>query len=182
LTLKIHETELPDILLIEPVVHGDDRGFFFESFHADRFSDATGVGAEFVQDNHSRSARGVLRGIHYQITKPQGKLVRALAGEVLDVAVDLRKGSPNFGQHVTRRLSAENKLQLWIPPGFGHAFLALSEFAEIAYKTTEYWYGEYDRSIIWNDESIGIDWEISDPTLSGKDQKAPRLIEAELFD
>ena len=180
--MKIHETELPDILLIEPVVHGDDRGFFFESFHADRFSDATGVGAEFVQDNHSRSARGVLRGIHYQITKPQGKLVRALAGEVLDVAVDLRKGSPNFGQHVTRRLSAENKLQLWIPPGFGHAFLALSEFAEIAYKTTEYWYGEYDRSIIWNDESIGIDWEISDPTLSGKDQKAPRLIEAELFD
>jgi len=180
--LKIHETELPDILLIEPIVHGDDRGFFFESFHADRFSEATGVGADFVQDNHSRSAKGVLRGIHYQITKPQGKLVRVLAGEVLDVAVDLRRSSPNFGQHVKRKISAENKLQLWIPPGFGHGFLTLSDTAEIAYKTTEYWHSEFDRSIIWNDESLGIDWGVSDPALSGKDQKAPRLIEAELFD
>lgn len=180
--MKIHETELPDILLIEPIVHGDDRGFFFESFHADRFSEATGVGADFVQDNHSRSAKGVLRGIHYQITKPQGKLVRVLAGEVLDVAVDLRRSSPNFGQHVKRKISAENKLQLWIPPGFGHGFLTLSDTAEIAYKTTEYWHSEFDRSIIWNDESLGIDWGVSDPALSGKDQKAPRLIEAELFD
>jgi dTDP-4-dehydrorhamnose 3,5-epimerase len=180
--LKIHETELPDILLIEPVVHGDDRGFFFESFHADRFSEATGVGADFVQDNHSRSAKGVLRGIHYQITKPQGKLIRVLAGEVLDVAIDLRRSSPNFGQHVTRQLSADNKLQLWVPPGFGHGFLALSEYAEIAYKTTEYWYSEFDRSIIWNDESLGIDWKISEPTLSEKDQQAPRFIEADLFD
>lgn len=180
--MKIHETELPDILLIEPVVHGDDRGFFFESFHADRFSEATGVGADFVQDNHSRSAKGVLRGIHYQIQKPQGKLIRVLAGEVLDVAIDLRKSSPNFGQHVSRTLSAENKYQLWIPPGFGHGFLALSDVAEIAYKTTEYWHGEFDRSIIWNDESLGIEWGISNPALSDKDQHAPRLIEAELFD
>lgn len=153
-----------------------------ETYHADRFAELTGIGADFVQDNHSRSSQGVLRGIHFQVNRPQGKLVRAVIGEVLDVAVDLRRQSPNFGQHVSYRLSAQNKHQLWIPPGFGHGFLVLSEFAEIIYKTTDYWVGEFDRSVIWNDESLAIDWGIETPLLSEKDKTAPRLIEAELYD
>lgn len=180
--MKIIETELPDVLCIEPTVFGDDRGFFFESFNAQRFSEQTGIGADFVQDNHSRSKQGVLRGLHYQVTRPQGKLVRTVVGEVLDVAVDIRRGSPNFGRHVTQKLSAENKLQLWIPPGFAHGFLVLSDYAEILYKTTEFWFGEYDRSLIWNDESLGIDWGWNEPLLSDKDKEAPSLINAELFD
>lgn len=180
--MKVIETELPDVLCIEPTVYGDDRGFFFESFNADRFSELTGIGADFVQDNHSRSVRGVLRGLHYQVTRPQGKLVRTVAGEVLDVAVDVRRQSPNFGRHVAQRLSAENKHQLWIPPGFAHGFVVLSDYAEILYKTTEFWFSEYDRSLAWNDETLGIDWGIDDPILSEKDQQAPTLINAELFD
>lgn len=180
--MKIIETTLPDVLILEPKVFGDDRGFFLESYNQKVFQEATGVGADFVQDNHSRSARHVLRGIHYQLVHPQGKLVRAVVGEVLDVAVDLRRSSPHFGQHVAVRLSAENKRQLWIPPGFGHGFMVLSEFAEFLYKTTEYWYPEHDRTLAWNDPAVGIDWGVGEPLLSDKDTRGASLAEAEAFD
>jgi dTDP-4-dehydrorhamnose 3,5-epimerase len=180
--VKVITTAIPDVLIIEPKVFGDDRGFFFESFNRREFAELTGRDVEFVQDNHSRSAMGVLRGLHYQIQHSQGKLVRAVQGTVLDVAVDIRKNSPTFGRHVALELSAENKRMLWIPEGFAHGFVVLSETAEFLYKTTDYWYPEYERSIRWNDPEIGIDWCLeSAPLVSTKDAQGKSLSEAELF-
>jgi dTDP-4-dehydrorhamnose 3,5-epimerase len=155
--MKVTPTRIPDVLLIEPKVFGDDRGFFFESYNQKAFREATGLNVNFVQDNHSKSAKNVLRGLHYQIEQPQGKLVRVTHGEVFDAAVDIRKGSKTYGQWVGLILSAENKKQLWIPPGFAHGFLTLSETAEFLYKTTEYYSPEHERCIIWNDANIAID-------------------------
>lgn len=181
--MNIIPTDLPDIWILEPLVHGDDRGFFFESFNAQRFAELTGVNPAFVQDNHSRSARGVLRGLHYQIRQAQGKLVRVVAGEVWDVAVDIRRHSPYFGQWVGAYLSAANKRQLWLPPGFAHGFITLSDYAEFLYKTTDYYAPEHERCIIWNDPDLAIDWHHPEPPiLSGKDQQGQRLRDAELFD
>ena len=180
--MNVITTDLPDVLILEPKVFGDARGFFFESFNARAFEEATGVGVDFVQDNHSRSARGVLRGLHYQIEQPQGKLVRVVAGEVLDVAVDLRRSSPNFGAHVAVKLSGENKRMLWVPPGFAHGFLVLSESADFLYKTTDYYLPSAERCIAWNDPALAIDWGIEQPSLSAKDAAGKRLIEAELYD
>lgn len=176
-------TAIPDLLIIEPKVFGDDRGFFFESFNRRVFEQLTGRDADFVQDNHSRSAKNVLRGLHYQIRQPQGKLVRAVAGEVFDVAVDIRRSSPTFGQWVGTVLSAENKRMLWIPEGFAHGFVVLSEYAEFLYKTTDYWAPEHERSILWNDPGLAIDWHLAGatPLLSGKDQAGKPFQEAELF-
>ena len=180
--MQITTTAIPDLMIIEPKVWGDERGFFFESFHAQRFNQAVGREVVFVQDNHSRSRRGVMRGLHYQIQQPQGKLVRVISGEVFDVAVDLRKRSPTFGQWVGEILSAENKKQLWIPEGFAHGFLALSDYAEFLYKTTDYYAPEYERSIAWNDPTLTIDWHYQEqPELSAKDQKAVAFIDAEVF-
>jgi dTDP-4-dehydrorhamnose 3,5-epimerase len=156
--MKVTPTRIPDVLLIEPKVFGDDRGFFFESYNQKAFREATGLNVSFVQDNHSKSAKNVLRGLHYQIEQPQGKLVRVTQGEVFDAAVDIRKGSKTYGQWVGLILSAENKKQLWIPPGFAHGFLTLSETAEFLYKTTEYYSPEHERCIIWNDADIAIEW------------------------
>jgi len=176
-------TAIPDLLILEPRVFGDDRGFFFESFNARRFAELTGVETAFVQDNHSRSARGVLRGLHYQIRQPQGKLVRVVAGEVWDVAVDIRRGSSSFGQWQGAYLSAENKRQLWIPEGFAHGFVVLSESAEFLYKTTDYYAPEHERCIAWNDAELAIDWRYpGDPVLSEKDRAGARFRDAELFD
>ncbi len=180
--MKLIATIIPDLLIIEPTVYGDDRGFFFESFNQKRFAELTGVTAEFVQDNHSKSARGVLRGLHYQIQHPQGKLVRATQGRVFDVAVDIRKSSPTFGQYVGVELSADNKRMFWIPAGFAHGFVVLSETAEFLYKTTDYWYPAHERSILWNDPTLAIDWQLdSAPLLSGKDQLGKLLADAECF-
>ncbi len=181
--MQIVATAIPDLLVIEPRVFGDDRGFFYESFNQRRFTELTGVTDTFVQDNHSKSARNVLRGLHYQIKQPQGKLVRVIAGEVLDIAVDIRKSSPSFGKWVGIRLSAENKKMLWIPKGFAHGFVVLSESAEFLYKTTDYWAPEHERSIIWNDPDLNIDWQLGGnaPLLSAKDQAGKRLREAETF-
>jgi len=180
--MRITPTALPDVLVIEPQVFGDARGFFFESFNRRAFREATGLDLEFVQDNHSRSARGVLRGLHYQIRQPQGKLVRCVAGEVFDVAVDLRRSSPAFGRWTGVTLSAENKRIAWIPPGFGHGFLVLSEYAEFLYKTTDYYAPEHERSVAWNDPDIGIAWPIEgEPVLSAKDKTGARLRDAEAF-
>jgi dTDP-4-dehydrorhamnose 3,5-epimerase len=180
--VKVIPTELPDVLIIEPKVFGDERGFFYESFNAQAFKEATGVDCQFVQDNHSRSQRGVLRGLHYQIQQAQGKLVRATAGEVLDIAVDIRRSSPTFGQWVGVLLSAENKRQLWIPAGFAHGFVVLSESAEFLYKTTDYYAPAHERCIRWDDPSLAIDWQLSEaPQLSGKDQAGVLLADAELF-
>lgn len=154
--MTITQTDIPDVLIIEPKVFGDDRGFFFESFNQKQFEQAIGRSVAFVQDNHSRSAKNVLRGLHYQIQHPQGKLVRVVHGEVFDVAVDIRKGSPTFGKWVGVVLSAENKKQLWVPEGFAHGFVVLSETAEFLYKTTDYWYPEHERSIVWNDTALNI--------------------------
>ena len=175
---------IPDVMLIEPKVFGDARGFFFESFNQRAFNDATGTNHQFVQDNHSRSSRGVLRGLHYQIQRPQGKLVRVVQGAVFDVAVDIRKSSPTFGKWVGAELSADNHRQLWVPPGFAHGFLVLSDTAEFLYKTTDYYAPEYERCIVWNDPSISVEWPIfvQNPTLSAKDQKGSFLNEAEVFD
>jgi dTDP-4-dehydrorhamnose 3,5-epimerase len=174
---------IPDVIVFEPRVFGDDRGFFFESFNHKVFEEVVGRPVRFLQDNHSRSAKGVLRGLHYQIKQPQGKLVRVTSGEVFDVAVDLRKSSATFGQWVGLVLSAENKKQLWIPEGFAHGFVVLSEHAEFLYKTTDYWAPEYERSLAWNDASVGIDWPVDQqPVLSAKDQKAVRFEVAETFD
>ena len=176
-------TAIADVLVLEPKVFGDARGFFFESFNARDFAQATGLTHDFVQDNHSKSARGVLRGLHYQIQHPQGKLVRVVQGEVFDVAVDLRRRSPTFGRWVGERLSAENQRQLWVPPGFAHGFVVLSESAEFLYKTTDYWYPEHERSLLWNDPALGIDWPISDaPNLAAKDAAAALLKDAEVFE
>ncbi|MBV7535948.1 dTDP-4-dehydrorhamnose 3,5-epimerase [Duganella sp. sic0402] len=181
--MNVIQTPLQGLLVLEPRVFGDDRGFFFESFNARRFAELTGVNAEFVQDNHSRSSKGVLRGLHYQIQQAQGKLVRATAGTVFDVAVDIRKNSPTFGQWYGIELSAENKRQMWIPPGFAHGFVVTSDSAEFLYKTTDYWAPEHERSILWNDPAIGIQWPELDtaPLLSGKDAAATVLADAEVF-
>lgn len=174
--------DIPDVIVFEPKVFGDDRGFFFESFNHRVFEEVVGRAVEFVQDNHSRSAKGVLRGLHYQIQQPQGKLVRVISGEVFDVAVDLRKRSATFGKWVAVHLSAENKKQLWIPEGFAHGFVVLSQSAEFLYKTTDYWAPEHERSLAWNDPSIGIEWPmIEPPALSAKDQKAVGFDVAEVF-
>jgi dTDP-4-dehydrorhamnose 3,5-epimerase len=179
--MKITPTAIPEVLLIEPKVFGDERGFFFESFNLRAFKEATGLEPNFVQDNHSKSQRNVLRGLHYQIEQPQGKLVRVVAGEVFDVAVDIRKGSPTFGKWVGDILSAENKKQLWIPPDFAYGFLVLTESAEVLYKTTDYWYPEHERCIRWNDPQLAIGWPLRGmPILSGKDAAAPLLAQAEL--
>ncbi len=181
--MKVITTAIPDLLIIEPMVFGDARGFFFESFNKRRFAELTGETAEFVQDNHSKSARHVLRGLHYQIQQAQGKLVRAVAGEVLDVAVDIRKSSPTFGQSVCVNLSAENKRMFWVPPGFAHGFVVLSESAEFLYKTTDFYAPEHERSILWNDPALGIDWQLNGatPLLAAKDQAAKLLKDAEVF-
>jgi dTDP-4-dehydrorhamnose 3,5-epimerase len=176
-------TAIPDVLILEPKVFGDARGFFFESFNARDFAQATGVDAQFVQDNHSKSAKGVLRGLHYQIQHAQGKLVRVVQGSVFDVAVDLRKSSPTFGRWAGVELSADNCRQMWVPPGFAHGFVVLSESAEFLYKTTDYWYPEHERSLAWNDPAIGVEWPIDfAPQLAAKDQAGKLLAEAELFD
>ncbi|MBA5688098.1 dTDP-4-dehydrorhamnose 3,5-epimerase [Rugamonas apoptosis] len=180
--MNVMTTPLEGLLVLEPRVFGDDRGFFYESFNARRFAEVTGVTAPFVQDNHSRSARNVLRGLHYQIQQAQGKLVRVTAGAVFDVAVDLRQRSPTFGQWYGLELSAENKRQLWIPAGFAHGFMVTSEAAEFLYKTTDYWAPEHERSILWNDPAIGITWPLDGaPLLSGKDQAGKLLAEAEVY-
>lgn len=180
--MKIGPTTLPGVMLIEPRVFGDDRGFFFESFNHRVFMENTGLAPTFVQDNHSRSARNVLRGLHYQIKQPQGKLVRVTTGEVFDVAVDIRRGSPTFGRWFGQVLSAENKKQLWIPPDFAHGFLVLSDFAEFLYKTTDYWAPEHERCIRWNDPALAIDWPLAfgQPTLSAKDALGQSFAEATL--
>lgn len=175
-------TAIPDVLILEPRVFGDDRGFFFESFNRRAFAELAGREVDFVQDNHSRSAKNVLRGLHYQIRHPQAKLVRVIQGRVLDVAVDIRRSSPTFGKHVALELSAENKRMMWIPEGFAHGFVTLSESAEFLYKTTDYWYPEHERCIRWDDPALGIDWELGTaPVLSGKDAQGKLLAEAELF-
>lgn len=181
--MKATPTAIPDVLIIEPKVFGDERGFFFESFNRRQFAALIGREVDFVQDNHSRSAQNVLRGLHYQIEHAQGKLVRVIQGEVFDVAVDLRKSSPSFGLHVSAQLSAENKRMLWIPEGFAHGFMVLSESAEFLYKTTDYWAPEFERGLLWNDPALGIQWPVqgSAPTLSVKDQQAALLATAELF-
>ena len=172
---------LPDVLLIEPRVFGDTRGFFFESYNRRAFSEV-GIGAEFVQDNHSRSARGVLRGLHYQIDHAQGKLVRVIAGEVYDVAVDMRRSSPTFGRSIGMKLSAQDKQMLWIPAGFAHGFLVLSEAAEFVYKTTDYWYPEHERSLLWSDSALGIAWPSREaPTLAAKDAAGTPLALADAY-
>ena len=180
--MKATPTAIPDVIVIEPKVFGDERGFFFESYNEKVFSELTGVKPNFVQDNHSRSARNVLRGLHYQIKQPQGKLVRVTEGEVFDVAIDLRKDSPTFGQWVGERLSAQNKKQMWVPEGFAHGFLVLSDQAEFLYKTTDYYAPEYERCIRWDDTEIGIQWpEGITPILSGKDEKGASFSAAETF-
>jgi len=180
--MNIFPTAIPDVLRVEPRVFGDPRGFFFESFNARAWQDATGLELQFVQDNHSRSARGVLRGLHYQVRQSQGKLVRVVVGEVFDVAVDLRRGSTTFGQWVGERLTAENKRQMWIPPGFAHGFLVLSAVAEVLYKVTDYYAPEWERAILWNDPRVGIAWPLAggEPVLSDKDRDAPLLAELEV--
>ena len=180
--MKVLSLTIPDVLVLEPKVFGDDRGFFFESFNARAFEEATGLKREFVQDNHSKSAKHVLRGLHYQIQQPQGKLVRVTQGEVFDVAVDLRKSSKSFGQWVGVHLSAENKKQVWAPEGFAHGFVVLSETAEFLYKTTDYYAPEYERSLLWNDPALGIDWPFDgEPALAAKDAAALVLSQAELY-
>ncbi len=182
--MKVLTTTLPGVLLIEPRVFGDERGFFFESFNARAFREATGVELDFVQDNHSQSRRDVLRGIHYQVRQAQGKLVRVVAGEVFDVAVDLRRSSPTFGCWEGFRLDARDKRMLWVPPGFGHGFLVLSESADFLYKTTDYWASEHERCLAWNDPQVGIDWPLSGrtPLLSAKDSLGVPLGQAECFE
>lgn len=176
------ETEISEVVLLEPRVFGDSRGFFFESYNERIFRELTGVTAAFVQDNHSRSARGVLRGLHYQIEQAQGKLVRCTAGEVYDVAVDLRRGSTTFGRWVGAFLSAENKRMMWVPPGFGHGFLVTSDYAEFLYKTTDYYAPQHERAIIWDDPDLAIPWPLDGaPQLSAKDAGATRLREAEVY-
>jgi dTDP-4-dehydrorhamnose 3,5-epimerase len=180
--MKAIKTDIEGLLIIEPAVFGDDRGFFFESYNRKKFGEIAGRDVDFVQDNHSRSEKNVLRGLHYQIQQPQGKLVRAVHGTVLDVAVDIRKSSPTFGRHVSVMLSAENKRMFWIPEGFAHGFVVLSESAEFLYKTTDYWYPEHERSILWNDPKLAIDWKLSsEPVLSRKDMQGKLLAEAECF-
>ncbi len=178
--MNIIKTKLNDCLIIEPKVFGDERGFFLESFHQQRYEQQTGIRQSFVQDNHSRSAYGVLRGLHFQRTRPQGKLVRVVRGEVFDVAVDIRPQSPTFGQWEAVILSEENKRQFWVPPGFAHGFQVLSDFADFEYKCTDYYAPEDEASLAWNDPQLGIDWPIQQPLLSAKDAKAFTLAELNL--
>jgi dTDP-4-dehydrorhamnose 3,5-epimerase len=179
--MNVVETSLPGVLILEPRVFGDERGFFFESYNKKAYQKA-GITTEFVQDNHSRSVRNVLRGLHYQIKQPQGKLIRVIQGEVFDVAVDIRKSSPHFGKWVGFNLSAENKRVAWIPPGFAHGFLVLSEVAEFLYKATDYWAPEHERCIAWNDPELAINWPLQgEPILSAKDKLGQALKNAELF-
>ena len=183
--MEVVETDLPGVLILEPKIFGDARGFFLESYNKRVFNEATGLAMEFVQDNHSRSARGVLRGLHYQLQQAQGKLVRVAAGEVFDVAVDLRRSSPHFGRWVGVHLSADNRRQLWVPPGFAHGFLVLSAHADFLYKTSTYYTPQFERAVVWDDPEIGIDWpELPDGLqlqLSDKDRHAPRLADAEVY-
>ena len=180
--MKVTPLVISDVLLIEPQVFGDDRGFFYESFNQNKFEDAMGKKINFVQDNHSKSVKGVLRGLHYQLTpKAQGKLVRVIQGEVFDVAVDLRQSSPTFGKWVGEIISGDNKKQLWIPEGFAHGFLTLSDTAEFLYKTTDFYSKEHEQAIIWNDETIGIDWPSRNVSLSPKDETAHFFIGASYF-
>jgi len=180
--VKAIQTAIPGLLIFEPKVFGDERGFFFESFNRRKFAELTGREVDFVQDNHSRSAKNVLRGLHYQIQHPQGKLVRVVQGAVLDVAVDIRRSSPTFGQHVTMELSTINKRMLWLPEGLAHGFVVLSDTAEFLYKTTDYWYQEHERCIRWNDPALAIDWKLeAEPVLSAKDAQGKTLADAELF-
>ncbi len=181
--MNVSPTVIPDVIIIEPRVFGDARGFFYESFNQKRFDEAVGREVRFVQDNHSRSTRGVLRGLHYQIQHPQGKLVRVVAGEVFDVAVDLRRNSPTFGRWVGEILSAENKRQLWVPEGFAHGFVVLSDSAEFLYKTTDYWFPEHERCIRWNDTVLAIDWRFpGTPMVSEKDARGADFRAAEVFE
>ena len=180
--MNIIKTEIPDVLIIEPKVFGDERGFFYESYNERVWQEATGLKTRFVQDNHSRSVKGVLRGLHYQIKQPQGKLVRCVAGEVFDVAVDIRRSSPTFGKWVGVNLSAENKRQFWVPEGFAHGFLVLSEVAEFLYKATDYYAPEHERCIIWDDADLAIEWPLSgEPTLSAKDLNGSSFKDAKCF-
>jgi dTDP-4-dehydrorhamnose 3,5-epimerase len=180
--MKVAATAIPDVLLVEPTIYEDERGFFFESFNQKRFEDATGLNIRFVQDNHSRSVKRVLRGLHYQIRRPQGKLLRVTAGEVFDVAIDLRRSSSTFGKYVGTVLSAANKKQLWIPEGFAHGYLVLSDAAEVLYKTTDYYSPEDERCLIWNDPDVGIDWpKDGAPILSEKDRLGLPLSKVEIF-
>lgn len=181
--MNVIETAIPDVLILEPKVFGDDRGFFFESFNQKTFIEKTGVDKDFVQDNHSRSVKNVLRGLHYQIKQAQGKLVRVVRGEIFDVAVDIRKNSPTFGQWVSCTLSAENKRQFWVPAGFAHGFLVTSDNAEVLYKTTDYYAPQYERSLLWNDPKLAIAWPLSGnlPILSSKDQAGLTLATAEVY-
>ena len=175
-------TAIPEVLILEPKVFGDDRGFFFESFNQLDFNLVTGLDVQFVQDNHSKSSKGVLRGLHYQIQHPQGKLVRVAQGAVFDVAVDLRRSSPNFGKWVGVELSAENKKQMWVPPGFAHGFVVTSDSAEFLYKTTDYWYPEHERSLLWSDPVVAIQWPLDGgPQLAAKDAEAKTLQDADVF-
>ena len=181
--MEVIQTDLPGVLILKPRIFSDDRGFFMESFNRRTWQQATGLDFEFVQDNHSSSAQGVLRGLHYQVRRPQGKLVRVVAGEVFDVAVDVRRSSPTFGSWTGVNLSAENKLQIWIPPGFAHGFLVLSEQADFLYKTTDFYMPEHERTIIWNDPDLNISWPPTvTPELSAKDGAAPLFRDAEVFD
>ena len=177
------KTNFPEVLILEPKVVGDDRGFFFESFNQRDFQQVTGMDVNFVQDNHSKSSLGVLRGLHYQIQHQQGKLVRVTQGVVFDVVVDLRRSSPNFGEWMGVELSADNKRQLWVPPGFAHGFVVTSESAEFLYKTTDYWYPEHERSLLWCDPTVGIQWPVrGEPKLAAKDTAGKVLVEADIFD
>lgn len=180
--MNVIETTIPDVLIIEPKVFGDDRGFFYESFNEKKWQEATGLKTRFVQDNHSRSVKGVLRGLHYQVERPQGKLVRCVVGEVYDVAVDIRKNSPTFGRWTGTYLSASNKRQLWVPQGFAHGFLVLSEVAEFLYKTTDYYAPEHERCILWNDPDLGIGWPLDGClVLSSKDVAGKSFRDADFF-
>ncbi|MCS6812002.1 MAG: dTDP-4-dehydrorhamnose 3,5-epimerase [Cyanobacteria bacterium] len=180
--MNIVPSEIPDVLILEPRVFGDDRGFFFESYNEQVFCEKTGLSVRFVQDNHSKSVKNVLRGLHYQIQQAQGKLVRVIAGEIYDVAVDIRRSSPTFGQWTGVSLSADNKRQVWVPPGFAHGFVVVSDSAEVLYKTTDYYAPAYERSILWNDPDLGIDWKLEgEPILSKKDQAGTPFATAEVY-
>ncbi len=182
--MNVIDTTIPEVKIFEPRVFGDERGFFMETFHQQRFNEAVGCDVTFVQDNHSRSSQGVLRGLHYQIQQPQGKLVRVSVGEVFDVALDIRKSSPTFGQWVGAVISAENKRQMWVPEGFAHGFYVISESAEFLYKTTDYYAPQHERCIIWNDEQLAIDWPLvtgSEPAVSAKDAVGVSFAEADYF-
>lgn len=180
--MNIIETRIPEVLIIEPKVFGDQRGFFYESYNQRAFTEKAGISATFVQDNHSRSVRNVLRGLHYQIQQPQGKLVRVISGSVLDVAVDIRRSSPSFGEWESCILNSENKRQLWIPPGFAHGFLVLSDAAEVLYKATDYYAPQHERTIMWNDSDLGIEWQLTDePIVSVKDSKGQAFKVAEVY-